>query len=90
MRPTQTRGGAVREFWGAFLRVCSADELARELAVEFPSPCNGSDSARRAVFGGLVQVRTSGPSKKCNLYRKHGVDIVFLGCIVGFDSVSGP
>jgi hypothetical protein len=43
----------------------------RILAVEFPSPCDGSElESGRSVFGGLVQVRTSSPSKECNLYRQ--------------------
>jgi hypothetical protein len=41
------------------------------LAVEFPSPCDGSElESGRSVFGGLVQVRTSSPSKECNLYHQ--------------------
>ena len=39
------------------------------LTIEFPSPCDGCESARRSVFGRLVQVRTPSPTKECNLYR---------------------
>jgi hypothetical protein len=52
------------------------------LAVEFPSPCDGSESGiRRSVFGRLVQVRTPSPTKECNLYRAYGVHNVSLGYI---------
>jgi hypothetical protein len=39
------------------------------LAVEFPSPCDGSESALHSVFGGLDKENRA-PSKECNLYRQ--------------------
>ena len=45
-------------------------ELTRkDASVEFPSPCDGSESALRSVFGGLDKENRA-PSKECNLYRQ--------------------
>ena len=41
----------------------------RMQAAEFPSPCDGSESALRSVFGRLDKENRA-PSKACNLYRQ--------------------
>ncbi len=46
---------------GRPLRGTRSTRTSPTRTVEFPSPCDGSDSARRSVFRGLVRVRTSGP-----------------------------
>ena len=51
-----------------FSRVISEVEL-RVLAVEFPSPCDGTRLIWQFVFGGLDKENRA-PSKKCNLYRQ--------------------
>jgi hypothetical protein len=54
-----------------FSRVISEVEL-RVLAVEFPSPCDGTRLIWQFVFGGLDKENRA-PSKKCNLYRPEGL-----------------
>jgi hypothetical protein len=45
-------------------RAYEAPRTSPTRAVEFPSPCDGSEwNPGRSVFGGLVQVRISGPSE---------------------------
>jgi hypothetical protein len=50
-------------------RAISSSLPGRMLAVEFPSPCDGSESALHSVFGGLDKENRA-PSKECNLYRQ--------------------
>ena len=50
--------------------------------VEFPSPCDGSESRRRSVFG--VYNRMTSHPKECNLYQRRrycipGVHLFTLG-----------
>jgi hypothetical protein len=54
---------------GLFLRLAGR-RAGRILAVEFPSPCDGSESGIRPLrLRRLVQVKTTSPTKDCYLYR---------------------